>query len=62
MTRSRINEELCLISQVEPKNAEEACKDYYWKQAMKEELDQIVKNETWELVPRLVEKNVIGTK
>ena len=29
---------------------------------MKEELDQIVKNETWELVPRLVDKNVIGTK
>ena len=35
MTRSRINEELCLISQVEPKNVDETCKDYYWKQAMK---------------------------
>ena len=62
MTRSRINEELSLISQVEPKNADEACKDDYWKQAMKEELDQIVKNETWELVPRPADKNVIGTK
>ena len=62
MTRSRINEELCLISQVEPKNVDEACKDDYWKQAMKEELDQIVKNKAWELVPRLVDKNVIGTK
>ena len=62
MTRSRVNEELCLISQVEPKNVDEACKDDYWKQAMKEELDQIVKNETWELVPRPVDKNVIGTK
>ena len=29
---------------------------------MKDELDQIVKNETWELVPRPVDKNVIGTK
>ena len=29
---------------------------------MKEELDQIVKNETWELVPRKKDKNVIGTK
>ena len=29
---------------------------------MKEELDQIVKNETQELVPKLVDKNVIGTK
>ena len=62
MTRSRVNEELCLISQVETKNADEACKDDYWKQAMKKELDQIIKNETWELVPRLANDNVIGTK
>ena len=62
MTRSRINEELCLISQVETNNANEACKDDYWKQVMKEALDQIVKNNTWELVPRLIDKNVIGTK
>ena len=62
MTRIRVNQELCLISQIEPKNADEACKDDYWKQAMKKELDQIVKNETWELAPRLADKNVIGTK
>ena len=62
MTRRRINEELCLISQGELKNVDEACKDDYWKQAMKEELDQIVNNETWELVPRPTNKNVIGTK
>ena len=29
---------------------------------MKEELDQIVKNETWELIPRLEDKNMIETK
>ena len=29
---------------------------------MEEELDQIEKNETWELVPRPNNKNVIGTK
>ena len=29
---------------------------------MKEELDQIVKNDTWDLVPRPKDKNVIGTK
>ena len=29
MTRSRINKELCLISQVEPKNAYEVVKDDY---------------------------------
>jgi hypothetical protein len=29
---------------------------------MDEELDQIEKNDTWELVPRLKNKNVIDTK
>jgi hypothetical protein len=29
---------------------------------MDEELDQIEKNDTWELVPRPKDKNVIGTK
>jgi hypothetical protein len=29
---------------------------------MDEELDQIEKNETWEMVPRPKDKNVIGTK
>ena len=52
MTRNRVHEELCLISQVETKSADEACKDDKQIQAMKEELDHIVKNETWELVPR----------
>ena len=46
MTRKKVNEKLCLISQVEPKSADEACKDDHWIQVMKEELDQIVKNET----------------
>ena len=62
MTRSRVNEELCLISQLELKNTDKVCKDEYWKKAMKEELDQIVKNEIWELVPRPIDKNVIGNK
>ena len=29
---------------------------------MKEELDKIVKNETWESFPKITNKNVIGTK
>jgi len=29
---------------------------------MNEELDQIEKNDTWELVPRPLDKNVIATK
>ena len=62
MKRSRINEELFLIYQVEPKNVDEAYKGDYWKQAMTEELDQKVKNEMWELVRRREDKNVKGTK
>ena len=43
MKRSRINEELCLTSQVEPKRIDELVKDDHWMKAMKEELDQILK-------------------
>jgi hypothetical protein len=34
----------------------------HWVKAMNEELDQIEKNKTWDLVPRPNDKNVIGTK
>lgn len=40
----------------------EAAEDKYWIEAMEEELDQIEKNETWELVPRPKDKNVIKNK
>lgn len=62
MTRNKVNEEVCMISQVEPKRTYKACKDDHWMQEMKEELDHIVKNVTWELVPRIKDLNVIGTK
>ena len=62
MTRSIINEELSLISQVEPKSSNEVVKDDHLMKAMREELNQIIKNDTWELVPRVENKNVIGTK
>ena len=42
-TRSIINEELCLISQVEPKSADEVIKDDHWIKAMEEEFQQIIK-------------------
>ena len=61
MTRRRVNEELCLISQVEPKSADEACKGDHGIQAMKEELDKIVKNETWNLVPIKFLSTNLGT-
>ena len=47
---------------MEPKFFTKANKRNEWVKAMNEELDQIEKNETWELVPRPKDKNVIGTK
>jgi len=53
---------LALLSSTEPQDVSEACKDECWVKAMDEELEQIEKNNTWELVPRPKDKNVIGTK
>jgi hypothetical protein len=53
---------IALLSHIEPSSIKEACKDENWVNAMNEELDQIEKNQTWELVPRSKNKNVIGTK
>ena len=54
--------EIAYLSQVEPTSIKEACKDESWVKAMNEELDQIENNQTWDLVPRPKDKNVIGTK
>jgi hypothetical protein len=53
---------LALLSTIEPNCFEEANNDEFWNKATDEELDQIEKNDTWELVPRPRNKNVIGTK
>ena len=53
---------MSLLSIVEPSNFEEAKRDEHWIKAMEEEPSQIEKNETWELIPRPKDKNVIGTK
>jgi hypothetical protein len=53
---------LALLSKIEPNCFEETNKVEFWNKAMDEELDQIEKNDTWELVPRSKNKNVIGTK
>jgi hypothetical protein len=54
--------EQAMLSLIEPKSFKESRKSKYWIEAMNEELDQIEKNQTWELVPRPKDKNVIGTK
>ena len=53
---------IAFLSIIEPKNFYEASGDEYWIKAMNEELDQIEKNNTWELIPRPTDKNVIGSK
>jgi len=47
---------------LEPKNVNDASEDKDWSKAMNEEPDEIERNNTWELVPRPANKNVIGTK
>ena len=56
------DEEQALLSIVEPKTFKEACKSEDWISAMNDKLDQIENNQTWELVPRTKDMNVIGTK
>jgi hypothetical protein len=50
------------LSIVEPNKCEESNNDEHWIKSMEEELNQIEKNKTWELVPIPKDKNVIGTK
>jgi hypothetical protein len=61
-THSSEQMHLKLLSTIEPNNFEEASKDEFWNKAMNEELDQIENNDTWELVPRPRNKNVVAIK
>jgi hypothetical protein len=47
---------------LEPNNFNEASTNDHWVKAMNEELDQIEKNNTWEMVQRPKGKNIIGSK
>jgi hypothetical protein len=47
---------------VKPKNFNEAGEYENWLKSMNEELDHFEKNNTWELIPRPANKNVIGSK
>ncbi|KAK2381799.1 putative mitochondrial protein [Trifolium repens] len=51
-----------LISMIEPKTVDEALTDDGWIIAMQEELNQFQRNDVWDLVPKPIHKNIIGTK
>nr|GEZ54804.1 retrovirus-related Pol polyprotein from transposon TNT 1-94 [Tanacetum cinerariifolium] len=52
----------CFISTIELKNVNEALGDESWIVAMQEELNQLVANDVWELVPQPKNMTIIGTK
>lgn len=53
---------IALLSMIEPETFAEASKDPHWVKAKEEEMTQIEKNKTWELVPCPKDKNITGTK
>ncbi|XP_073153705.1 uncharacterized protein [Henckelia pumila] len=52
----------CFVSNIEPKNANDALNDEFWVNFMHEELEQFVRNDVWFFVPPPDHGNVIGTK
>jgi len=55
-------EHVVFLSQIEPKNVNDALNDSKWVIVMQDELNQFTRNEVWSLVPRNYEMNVIATK
>lgn len=60
--QAQMAEHYCLVTNFEPENVSNAIVDECWLNAMKEEIGQIEKSKTWELVPRIDDKNAIGEK
>ena len=52
----------CYLAQFEPKRVEKALEDENWVESMHEKLNKFVRNDVWELAPRLENVHVIGTK
>ena len=46
----------------EPSSYESVARHKVWQEAMMEEYSSIMKNDVWEVVPRLGDKGVVGSK
>ena len=62
-TRRRIVfcKHVAFISQIEPKNVNDALNDSNWIVDMQDELNQFTRNDVWFLVPKTDDMNIIGT-
>ena len=61
MTRNKLKGTY-LLAKFEPRNVKDSLDNESWIKAMNEEIEQIEKNNTWNLIPRPKDKNIIGTK
>ena len=63
-TRSAFRDQVtyAFVSEIEPKNIEEALVDNDWIMAMEEELNQFTRNDVWILVPKPPHKVIIGAR
>lgn len=63
-TRSSLIEvaDLALISEIEPNGFDEALTNEGWVLAMHGELNQIKRNDIWDLIPLLDDTHAVGTK
>lgn len=53
---------ICNLIESEPSSVEEAAKQQFWKDAMDEEYQSILKNNVWDIVPRPKGKSVVSSK
>ena len=53
---------MAFLSQIEPKNINEAIENESWILAMQEELNQFERNKVWTLAPRPKDYSIIDTK